>query len=432
MTGRRTLLVLAATAFAVVAVLVAWRSVDAWHAVGRAEVERPGEPLSRPGMVDFRDASYYPGVALREGDDPYDVEEYLAREPVGQHLPPYAPSHVLLHLPLTWLSLRAAEAVYLVLSMALVVVLAVVVLRAVGLSTSALAVLGLTTALLAATPVRYTLIVGQPTMIVVLGCTLALTARSRAVGAVGLALALTKPTFGIPLVLLVLALGRWRTAAAGVAVAVVASLPVGVALLAAEGGPSGLVEVLADNADYSAGSSGMAIGAPANDRVDVAALLGRLTGTTPGDAVELLVAVVIVGAAAAVVRRARAPGSGLPPAAVVSVVVLAVLLATYHKPYDLVLLALPVVALVVEARRPGADRRLAAAAALLVAAALNPLALRPIERHVPDDGVVSALVRSTTGAALLLAFVLLCAAIVTRAPSPASAAAPAVTARVAS
>src|SRR5215475_637765 len=51
------------------------------------------------GMGDFRDNTYYPVVALRDGRNPYDRALYKAHYPVHYPFPPYSPLALLLYLP---------------------------------------------------------------------------------------------------------------------------------------------------------------------------------------------------------------------------------------------------------------------------------------------------------------------------------------------
>src|SRR5262249_46322607 len=149
---------------------------------------RPHVP--RYGLQDFRDAVYFPVVALLEGHNPYDVADYLARYPVGRKFPLYSPITLFVHLPFGLLPQDAASVAYLVVNLLLVLVLAATSLSLTGVRTTWTATLGLATLVLVSHPGEMTLFIGQPSIYVALGVYLAFHfARTRPLVA-GLGLAL--------------------------------------------------------------------------------------------------------------------------------------------------------------------------------------------------------------------------------------------------
>ena len=80
----------AMVAFASVAT---WLTVTTWHGLSNSRLD--------VGLhTDFRDAIFYPVVALRDGVNPYNADSYFVHYPVGQEFPLYTPIHLLLHAPL--------------------------------------------------------------------------------------------------------------------------------------------------------------------------------------------------------------------------------------------------------------------------------------------------------------------------------------------
>src|SRR6185295_6587426 len=104
--------ILAAIAFAAISALVAARTV--------ANLNIPGQPtVERFGLQDFRDNFYYPSVALLDGRNPWNYDDYHAHYPVDRPLPPYSPISLLLNVPLAFLPYGAAMAADFLVNLAL-------------------------------------------------------------------------------------------------------------------------------------------------------------------------------------------------------------------------------------------------------------------------------------------------------------------------
>jgi len=313
------------------------------------------DPVGHPDAVywafqDFRDAVYYPVVAWRAGDNPYDVSAYRSRYPVGDLFPLFTPTTLILHSPIGALPYRVAEGVYFALNVGLTLVLAALSLAIAGRRPRLSTTFGIGVLILLSRPGHWNLMLGQPTLIIVLGVVLALgCGRTRPFTAgLGLALAFVKPNFGMPLALLLVAMDDVGAALVGVAVTGVIGLAVSAQLAAAAGGIGPFVATLRDNATrFDAGHGVDPVTSPF--RVDLPALLARCLDAAPGPAVDLVIALVVLALAAVAVRRAiRADDRVLA----LGVAVLAMLVSTYHLSYDLLLLVPVVVALVVDGGGP--------------------------------------------------------------------------------
>ena len=207
----RAYLLLAIAAFASVAGLLLYRILivpDAWI------------------LMDFRTNLYYPALALLEGHDPYDVAALVQRYPIVPPIPPYAPLVLLAHAPFALLPVAVAQLLYVALTMGLTLALAAFALRAVRPASSAAAVVGLAALLLVSRPGSMNMLLGQPTLIVVLATSVALLhTRTHPVwAAIGVAMATCKPQFGVPLALLLAFGGAARVAVGGVLVSGVITL----------------------------------------------------------------------------------------------------------------------------------------------------------------------------------------------------------------
>jgi hypothetical protein len=188
---------------------------------------------------------------------------------------------------------------------------------------------------------------GQITLELVLGGYVALAfARRRPwLSGIGLAGAMLKPTFGIPLALLMLVRRDWRAVWDGALASVAVNLPVLLVLAHRAGGERQMIGHLVRTAT---GMQGMAT---ENDpvfsptRVDAVALVSRVWGHALGGGGQLLIAVTVLTVAAlalrAEARRTSAPSLGLSTGVIGG----AILLAVYHQIYDVLFLMLPFVAL---------------------------------------------------------------------------------------
>lgn len=335
MTPERKRLSASLLAFVLVSVFVVQRTVR--------EMNVPGQPhLARYGLQDFRDAIYYPAVSLADGHNPYDVPRHLATYPVTCKFPLYAPHTLLLGLPFAVLPHATAQLVFLGVNLLLLPPLAWLALRAAGRTTSVAACLALATVVLLSHPGEMALFVGQNTVVLVIGAYLALDLARRQpwLAAIGLALATAKPTFGLPIALLMLCRGDRRAVLCGAAIVTAAQVAVLPFLVRAAGGVSPFVASLYGNyQDW--GHNRFTSIAESVHRIDAYLLVGRLVGHTLTTAEDLLLTLAIFGVAAAAVRRLGRTDHPEAPRLAAAIVCAATLAGTYHQVYDAVLLVLP-------------------------------------------------------------------------------------------
>ncbi len=284
-------------------------------------------------MVDFRAVIYEPTTALLRGVNPY-----------AELNPPYLPSNLLLHLPFGLLPLEWSQLCYAAISVGLMLGIAYLTVRLTGSKGTAATVFLVAALLTLSRPGQWNLLLGQVTLQAVLASYVALRYAPHAPLLSGIALAVStfKPSFGIPLAILMLARGSTRAVVIAVVAALCLNLPVVAALVHVAGGVGPLVEstlrgyrAWSTHPDVSAASSSY--------RLDGAAILGRVVGPLGGVG-QLVVAAIVLGTAALALRRidklGRRDTAGLADGIVFS----AVLLSVYHMGYDLILLTLPVVA----------------------------------------------------------------------------------------
>lgn len=311
--------------------------------------------LNQPGHVDparwvlqdFRDAVYYPVVAFLDGHNPYDQHAQAETYPVGQAFPPYLPLTLVAHLPFGLVPQTAADALYVIAVLALTVVLAALALGGAGLPVTIAATLGLTALLLLSRPGHMNLLLGQVTAQVVIGAYVALrwARTSPLLAGLGLALATLKPTYGVPLAVLML-LGRGDVAAVAAGAAMSAALCVAalVPLAHAAGGVTAFVGSLSGSASaFSAESTSNAWSSFA--RVDVVALAARILGRVPDGWMQATLGLAVTVAAVIGLRRLRGDDRATSAQLGVGLICLTLLIGTYHQAYDALLLAQPAVAL---------------------------------------------------------------------------------------
>jgi hypothetical protein len=317
-------------------------------------------------MIDFRDTIWGPGRYLLDGGNPYDHNAYLAANSGAQEFDPYAPAWLLLAVAIGALPFDAAAAVYLVLGAVIAVVLGrtVVAWGAPGLLRVGVPLVLIYLCVWG--PGKYALQNGG-TLLVVLGWVLVVRdvvehasasrwveprrgeaddpIRVRSVipsgtwpAAVGLALSLLKPQFGLPLIVIALAVGRWAVIWRGAVVLLAASTPVIVACSVAAGGFNQFVGSILQLTGYAASPSAQTgLSSTGNSRADLLGMLARLTGTAPPAWVQVVVPLAVLAAAILVVRRTRGALT------IIMGVAAATLLAVVHQYYDSIILVAPAV-----------------------------------------------------------------------------------------
>jgi hypothetical protein len=334
-------------------------------------------------MQDFRDALYFPIREFLAGGNPYDPAAMFTHWPVRQSFNLYQPYHLVLHLPFVLPGYRIGAVAYAVVSLLLLVVLA-------GMAASRIrstVPLATGTAVLAALLVlsqvgKAQLYLGQVNPLVALGAAGALLTRFShpRLAAVALALAWFKPQFGLPLAVLLFARGSRRVALSGTAVAAVASLPVAALLVVRSGGIGPFLDTLAANVAHATGTDYGAVDSPTGQRVDVAAVLYRLTGWL-APAAEPVALVGVLAVSVLLVRRLDRLDDPGATAVADLLTCLAVVVAVVHQPGD-VLFAVPAGVLVaVTWWQRGPDRP--PLAGFAVAALAVPFA----HLHVVDSAV---------------------------------------------
>ncbi|HEX4148910.1 MAG TPA: glycosyltransferase family 87 protein, partial [Pirellulales bacterium] len=346
--SRRLLNVAGALLFLIVLTGVSWRLHEHWPLGGPASTERWA-------LASFRDAIYYPLLAVRDGVNPYDSARnddplrYMQRYPVGDTLPLYSPLILLAFAPFAWLSVDAGMLVFTVLNVGLMLLLTWSALRAVGRRPTIAAVCAFTALLLASQPGRGAINSGQTVLPLALAAFAALHWGDRRPWTSAACLAFTtfKITYGGPLVLLLAARRQWRTAVGGV---VLGGLLGGLGLLviAARSGDLSVQRMTAvlvrNQADFNADPTVI----PENNRarIDLVAASEYLVNRPLPPWAAPLAALLVLGVSSAVLWRLPARDDAAESAVSTSsaMAVLAMFICIYHNVYDLPLLVVPIAA----------------------------------------------------------------------------------------
>ena len=348
-------------------------------------------------MTDFYSAAYHPVHAVLQGQTPYERDSTF---------PPYAPTQLLVHLPFALLPPGPAAITYFLFTAVLTLPLAFLALGLARVKPEPARVMALASAILLSRPGHWTLLLGQVAILLtVLTYVALLHARSKPTLA-GWAImgALLKPTYGIPLVLLLWTWGRRKTAALGVALAALVNLPL-LALLAAREG--GFGELMKAALGGYRGWQGIADVNPAtsNTRTDATSLISRFVGAPLSSVEQVLLTTGILLLAVAVLRLLAKHPTRQADTLAVGIICLTTSLIGFHRGYDLVLLTAPFVAAAVPGALPLGNRGVRwVLLALYSILALNWIATESVLQRWQPSGGTWLLVTSVNGLCLIVLY----------------------------
>jgi hypothetical protein len=317
----------------------------------------PAVPEFNQGLTDFHNAVYFPALGVRQGFNPYS-QEYIAHYPTG-YLAPYSPAMFWLHYPFSLLPIELANVAYFVFSCTLVVALAASALAICRVPLTIVNVLGLATLILLSRPGHVNLLLGQISLMLVLGAIWAIELAPRRPVLAGLALALTtiKPTFAVPVFWLLFCRRDFRAVFAGTLIGGTAAVCGLSPIVANHGWQSVLESVKECQAKIDADP--MVATQTTWTRIDSVSLIGKIVGHEPDRvAVAAIAAACLLAAGWAVWRISRsrlAEGGDSLSALIISAATLACI---YHGSYDALLLVGPWVAVSVGRLREQLPSRL--------------------------------------------------------------------------
>jgi hypothetical protein len=282
--------------------------------------------------------------------------------------------------------------------------LAYLVLRLVRVETEPARVLALAAAILLSRPGQWTLLVGQVSILLtVLAYAVFVLGPIRPVPAAwALSFAMFKPTYGIPLALLLWAWGRRRITALGVGLAAVVNLPLLALLAAREGGPSQLISgALSDFQEFQDRVNPLTN----HGRTDATSLISRFVGVPLATLEQVLLTAGVLLVSAAVLRLLARHATQAADALAMGIICLATSLVGYHQGYDLVLLSAPFLAAALPSSLSGMPRGLRAIVVTLFSIlALNWISTESVIAALRPSPALLLVLTSVNGLCVALLF----------------------------
>ena len=369
------------------------------------------------GMSDFYTLYYY-SRAFADGVNPYSTEvmerpEYI----VPRNAAPFSPFAFLPDIPLTYLSLEVASVVFFVFSWLLIGVLAWCCLWMVRVRFDWALWVWIFGFLVFSRPGHITLFTGYFTVQLVLGTMVALHySKSKPwLAGIGFLFASVKPTYVIPLTLLMLARRDFKTVAIGVVLTSVFAI--------------GCFGWLASHSDFGSVIEGIRSGQeafhddpteePANTwtRIDVAGMVAKMMHRVPGNVEYLTVMMGLLVLPCLALWRLSArelttqeQDSGAAGLSAM-IVLLAMLVTIYHHSYDCIIVAVSLFAMLLNSRRlvSGMSRPTAILIAMLLAVPMfNYASTRAVRNKLgfEQQDVVWQAITLLNGACLTLALLI--------------------------
>lgn len=318
--------------------LTAYRVVRQYHTGGDYTPEMAG-------MVDFHNGSYYPSQAFMAGVSPYG-DAFASDYPVSRPSPANSPFIFLLHIPLALLPLPVADMVCFALITCLLGALTYLPLRETispeSLSWWPVLFLGV----LLSRPAHTTLVSGYFTAELALGVLLALRySTSRPTwSAVGVLLASGKPTFALPLGLVMLFRGNIRALTLGVAFSVLAAVLCGGWVI----GHSSLSEFVETIRQGQAAHMADDFELPVTNwtRIDIVGILAKWTEQNPSELFQVVAMLPLMILPCVSLWKLHRNGDSTGITTLSGMIaILALLVTLYHHIYDALICIGPIIGL---------------------------------------------------------------------------------------
>ncbi len=367
---------------------------------------------SNQGQFDFHNGVYFPSKAFLQGVNPYS-ERFVEKYPVTRPLPLLSPWTLLLHAPLALLPVQVAELIFFLINVGLCIAVAWFATQWMPLGEARTRWFLIACVLVVGSRSGHTtLFTGYATAELVVGTFVALTyaVNKPWLSAVGVCIASCKPTYAIPLFLLMVARGDHIAAWRGVLLSVIgAMLAVGRLLLVSSPGQfieafiHGQSQHMADEYEL-----------PVNTwtRVDVLSWIAKWCRIAPSELVHLVVMVFLLLLPALALWHIRRLTRDQSAAGLSSGVIAVSILATiYHHVYDAMLVFPVVIGLFANHPDLARGKKLMrwTIAGLMLFVTWNYLGSELAIRRLHITGDTLLLVASTGPIALTAAWLSLCA-----------------------
>jgi hypothetical protein len=304
------------------------------------------DAVGRVGSADFRDVIYYPSHAIREGVNPYDCRlepladgspRFRLRYPILNALPLYSPLIFVLFAPFSFGPFEYAAIAWVAFNMLLQLLFAYLCWRVAGTRPTICQVTMFAAVMLATQSGRANFIGGDTAIPLAIGSLAAVYFARQNPWLAGWALALTsfKPTFGLPLGILLFAAGYYRTVLSGWTIGFVAAVTGLVIIFANSGDLAEMPSILKHNQEVlESDPDGNALLSPI--RVDAASALQRWLPVS-GGMVSIFASCLVLGIACWSLFRLRKCDSPEARAVEVAIVSIATIACMFHITYDAML-----------------------------------------------------------------------------------------------
>ena len=315
------------------------------------QYQPPGPYIpARQGLCDFHNGVYFPALAVMHGRSPYG-ETYANEYPVARQIPFFSPSILVLHSPLVLLPMRVAEIAYYLLSIGAILAIAILVASQLGTPIRWDVALWIAVAIAYSRGGHITLFNGYFTLELVLATLVAIHYGDRKpwIAALALVVVSAKPTYILPLGLLMLARGNFKAIAVGAVLSIVAAILPMTWMAYHEGGgdiAAGLQIIRQDigNAQHLHLSQIDESPLYSWTRIDLLAIVAKWTGDDPQELTHLVVMGLILAPVMWILFQIRKRDLDDGLLGITGALILATMLASlYHQSYDAVLLIAPLV-----------------------------------------------------------------------------------------
>ena len=309
------------------------------------------------GMSDFHNGTYYPSLAFRQKVVPYGLDAER-QYPLARAAPPYHPFVFIWHQPFTWFDVNVADVLFFFYNLGLVFLLAWMAIRFSGAPFSWCAFFLFSDLLLLSRPGHITIYTGYFTLELVIGTMIAIEfAQKRPwLAGVGILFAAGKPTFVLPLLILLLCRKNVKAVCWGVGLCVALGLA-GLGWLASESSLPAVIDGIREG-QQALHDDLEEIPINSWTRTDIVGMAAKPFDWRPGDSTYLSAMFLLLLVPGWILwKNANRKSANQTSAAHRSdghleslVMVSAMLLSIYHHSYDCLLLFVPWVGVVFYSR----------------------------------------------------------------------------------
>ena len=368
------------------------------------------------GFCDFYNGIYYPTKAFLDGESPYDpmvVEDY----PVSRQVPFFSPAVFMAHSPFTLFSKDVAACGYFMFLMIMTLAVAWMGIRMAGkYNSSPFWILLLATFMLMTRAGHNSMFNGYFTLQMIIGTILTIhyPRKFPLLAALGLVIVSFKPTFAIPLFLIMIAQGYWKPALMGAAASTVLAVA-GLIWITGSVSPTELISIPLEA--QSAHNEFTDLW-PVNTwtRVDTVTIYGKWFPLETSDSMLLVVMVIMLVLPCLLLRKMVSQNkekanfdSAAGPIGMIWM--LAMLVSIYHHFYDAMILIIPMMGLLFWRFNAwasvGAFHRWFLFA-LISFPFFNYLSAKSVIRYFDIQGTTFQIITSVNGVCLLVALIYAC------------------------